>query len=204
MLAAVVLFLISSWPLPRQRETLDFPAAYSLDNPEMPPVVLHRVIYTSIPQKMRIGEFVSVKLEFAPAISSEIPERVTTESTGTYFLEARLEIPGVTVTPGSSITQPLIAHKTLHYTWELIPLQKGEYPGTLWVYVVVVDDTTQKPEYRPVLAVPIQVEAVGMPISGVGAMRIAGGLCIFAALLLTLLNHLTKRMEGEHANTPTG
>lgn len=204
LLAAVGLFLISNWPLPRQRETRDFPAAYSLDNSEIAPVILHRVIFTSIPQKMRTGEVATVKLEFAPVVTTQTKEWIVEESQGAYFLETRLEIPGMQVNPQGSFTQPVVPGNTLHYNWEFISQQNGNYQGTLWVYLVVVNETTAIPEHLPVLALPVQVEVVGLPFLSVKLLRIAAGLCIVIALLMTLLRYVTKHMEGEQPNTPTG
>ncbi len=192
LLAAGVLLFFSSWPIPRERETIPFPLAYSLDQPGLAPVQLDRVVFTSIPEKMRVGQKGEIRLEFAPSTSdaltsTQAPNGVPVSNMDTYLLEVRLEIPGIVVNPEDSVIQPIIEGHTLRYTWELETLQKGNYAGKMWVYLLVVPEGSFLTDRRPVLALPVEIEAVDMPIFNVKILRIAGGLCIAGALILGIL-----------------
>ncbi len=196
LLLAVVFLVVSSWPFPRTQNTLPFPKAYSLDNPDLSPVELSREIFTSIPSKVRVGETDEIRFEF---ISTEKNDASNAQDTSdeTYLLETRLEMPGMeVVNPADSVIQPVIMGHTLHYTWQIRPGRAGIYSGTLWVYLLVMPEGSTEPDRRPVLALPIKLEAVSIPIFNAKVLRVLGGICILVVIFMVLMQ-LIQRMGRE-------
>jgi len=58
------LLILTAWPLPKRTLTSPFPPAYSLDYPEMQPVLLERENTIVIPEKLRAGQTGTVKFSF--------------------------------------------------------------------------------------------------------------------------------------------
>lgn len=187
----VVLLVLAAWPLPKRTITNPFPPAYSLDFPEMQPLVLERENSVLIPEKLRTGQPAIVKFtsngdKTAAAVGNGKPEEASS------LLEARLEIPGMAVEPGDSILQPVAAEVDLHYSWEILAYEKGTYQGTLWIYLLVPVNSGERLDRRPVQALPFEIQAAGIPSTGLIILRITAIVLLMLACFAWLKGYTTS------------
>lgn len=191
VITGVAILVFTAWPLPKRTVTNPFPPAYSLDYPEMQPVLLERENTIVIPEKLRAGQTGTVKFSFQANETAKAPP-ATGQSEPSYLLEAHLEIPGMQVKPGDSILQPVNSSTDLVYSWEIQAEESGVYQATLWIYLLVPVNGNQQMDRRPVQALPFEIDVVAAPIFFPILIRVAAIACILAAGIILLRGKYLK------------
>jgi hypothetical protein len=106
-------------------------------------------------------------------------------------VEARLDIQGMTVTPQGAISQPLVKGQPMKFSWQVTPRMSGEYQGTLWLFLKVVEDQGGEIARHPMLAYPLEITT--RDVFGIypRTLRVA---CLMSALLgmLVLVGNVIK------------
>jgi len=87
----------------------------------------------------------------------QIPNLYETHNVG---VEASFDIAGVEVKPPGSIYQPLRQGAPVTFIWSVRAPQVGKFRGTIWVYLVFVDKTTDEESRLPVSAQIVDIQAV--------------------------------------------
>ena len=96
--------------------------------------------------------------------------------THNVFVEARLDLAGVAVSPGDAQSEPLLPGESVTFSWSVRPEEVGTYRGTILVHLRFVP-IAGGPESRRQLSTQL-VEVRGVNFLGLGgtAARLFGGL----------------------------
>jgi len=114
------------------------------------------------PGLIRIGEHGRILFSLEPQPKSDSSPSVSDN----LLIEARLEMPEVSINPPGSISQPLVQGRGLAFNWEVVPTRAGHIAGTLWVSTYYQEKGTDQMERTPFLAYPINVTVfslLGLP-----------------------------------------
>lgn len=185
VITGAALLLLTVWPLPKRTLTNPFPPAYSLDYPEMQPLLLERENTIVIPEKLRAGQAGIVKFT-SLGIKNDTHISNGQADAPSALLEARLEIPGMAVNPGDSVFQPVVEGVDLYYSWQIQAEDRGVYKGTLWLYLLVPVNGDQQIDRRPVQALPFEVETSGISLTGLKVIRIVALILLVLAVIAWL------------------
>lgn len=71
----------------------------------------------------------------------------------TQMIEARLELPGVQTAPNGVINRALTRDAPMDYHWQVRPLAKGHYPGSLWLHLTSINENAQGAPQHDLLSV---------------------------------------------------
>lgn len=103
------------------------------------------------PGVIRLGQNAEVKLQLPARDGSGLP--------ATAVVEARLEITGVDIEPGSRLMQTVIPGREITLRWLVSPYQAGQVEGMLWLnWTITLNGQEQR---LPVLARPVEMQVVG-------------------------------------------
>jgi hypothetical protein len=116
----------------------------------------------SHPGLIRIGEHGRILFSLEPQPESDSSPSVSDN----LLIEARLDMPEVSINPQGSISQPLVRGKGLAFNWEVVPTRAGHITGTLWVSTYYEEKGKDQMERAPFLAYPLNVTVfsfLGLP-----------------------------------------
>ena len=52
--------------------------------------------------------------------------------------QSRLELPGIIIDPSGMLEKKFVEDKPLNFEWKLLPINRGTYQGTLWLYANLI------------------------------------------------------------------
>jgi hypothetical protein len=87
----------------------------------------------------------------------QIPNLYDTHNVG---VEASFDIAGVEVKPTGVTYQPLLKGKPVTFLWSMRSANVGTFNGAIFVYLVLVDKTTQEESRLPISIQLVEIEAV--------------------------------------------
>jgi hypothetical protein len=87
----------------------------------------------------------------------QIPNLYGTHNVG---IETTFDIAGVEVKPAGSTYQPMRQGQPVTFFWSIRANQVGNFKGTIWVYLVLVDKVSGEESRLPISAQIIEIEAV--------------------------------------------
>ncbi|HEY9076810.1 MAG TPA: hypothetical protein VIO61_09760 [Anaerolineaceae bacterium] len=124
-----------------------------LDAGNFPAGIEPRSAVISYPEWTWVDQPGKIKVDITPdqVRSAQIPGELG------WFMEVRVDAPGVVVRPPGSLTQPLVPGKPVHFEWEATPSQGEEWKGVIWVYYQVVNKQSGQTQEIPVLAKQITI-----------------------------------------------
>ena len=87
----------------------------------------------------------------------KIPNLYETHNVG---IEASFDIAGFEVKPSGSIYQPMRQGQPVTFSWSIRAQQVGTFRGTIWLYLVFVDQVSGEESRMPVSVQIVEIEAV--------------------------------------------
>ncbi len=114
-----------------------------------------------------------------------------TESSNFYethnlIVEARFDLPGVSIRPSELISAPVSQGQTAVFYWTLRPTDAGKFRGTIWLYLRAVDKLTGQESRETVSAQIVEIESVKFLGLVVNRVRMIGLVGAVAGLFLSL------------------
>lgn len=109
------------------------------------------------------------------------------DSAQSQAIEARLEIPGISIAPGGTIQQALQAADPIEFHWQVQPARSGVYQGILWLHLVDVASPAGNFERRSLLSAQL-VEVTAVSLLGMNAYlaQVIGIIGIISGTVLCL------------------
>jgi hypothetical protein len=98
--------------------------------------------------------------------------------------EARLDMAGVQVVPGDTISEPLLPGKSAIFYWSVSPYQVSNYRGTVWCHLKFLPKEGGDALDRPIFARTIQINSVTLLGLSVVPAKLLGS---FGAILGTVI-----------------
>ncbi len=112
-------------------------------------------------------------------------------------MEASLELAGITVQPDAALSEPYSPGETMLFSWRLIPLEEGEFRGTLWVYASILDAETGMKENLTLYALPVEVSVVSLLGLRADLLKWAGIIGILIGLFSLIPTFIEKWIAGK-------
>ena len=109
--------------------------------------------------------------------------------------EARLEMTGVLVSPGESISQPVLPGKRLAFEWTATPTGSGKMEGVLWLHLRFFSLPGGTETEMPVLARKVTILAVDLFSLGGPTARALGALGFLTGILLGFGGIFAKQLK---------
>jgi hypothetical protein len=200
LLAGSTVFLVwGYWPIHRELRARPVSAAGSTQAEQAALMML-------FPPRIRVGEPGVVRLTLdVDSLKDFLPAAGESDSifdSHHVIVEARFDIPGISVQPSGLISAPVSQGQKAVFYWTLRPGEAGKYHGTIWLYVRAIDKLTGQESRETVSAQIIEIESVkflGLVINRVRLIGLVGAvvglflsLPLFEALAVKLLR---KRSE---------
>ncbi len=113
------------------------------------------------------------------------------------MLRARLDFPAASLRSPGEVLAPLTVDQPVHLQWQLVPAERGELRGTLWLFV----QSTDGAESSAFLSLPVNIRVMdflGFPPS---VLRWAAAVGLFFAALSSGLAGWIKRKVQLHPET---
>jgi len=98
--------------------------------------------------------------------------------------EARLDMAGVQVVPGDTISEPLLPGKSAIFYWSVSPHQVSNYRGTVWCHLKFLPKEGGDALDRPIFARTIQIKSITLLGLSVVPAKLLGS---FGAILGTVI-----------------
>lgn len=163
IIASSILLGFSFLPLSNYKETIS-------------PFDLGRSITIQYPEYLKLGEVGQVKVGIS-ADDQENPGRTrkpnfeTAKSVGQerneLNIETRLDMPNVKMEPAGTLSSALVEQSQLKFSWQLKPFEKGNYSGTVWIYLIEISRDNEPSHKQLLLTKPIQIDVIsilGLPL----------------------------------------
>jgi hypothetical protein len=156
------------------------------------------------PPVIRVGDADTVRLTLAvDANGGPTPTAIAPNSNAAYSVlaEARLDMPGMQVTPAGTASQPLPPGGSVTLAWRVQPTGAGRFRGVVWFYLRFIPLDGSPAHARAISAQSIEIEAVTFMGLEAGAARLLGVAGMFLGLVLALpfiedgLRWLWKRLK---------
>jgi hypothetical protein len=188
--AGLAVLLWGSWPA---RQIIhDVPYSYGKelalpagwDSLQPPPALADGIFRLQWPAWIRLGEEGKIRLSLEETGSpSPCPAAV---NSSTFTLASRLELPGVSHSPGSELYQPIIPCRPVFQAWTIHSTERGNFSGTVWLHLVVIFLHADFDWQFPVAAIPVDIKVISLVgLSGTQA-RLVGVLVILVGLALNI------------------
>lgn len=180
LIASVVLVAIS-WPLPRENTQLTVSAGQVGHDEIIQPALPfdNLMILIDFPKVIRTYEQTQASIKVVPerwTLGDEI------EKPG-LMVETRLDLAGIQIDPSGIVSQPLTSRDGLSFNWGLETNKPGIYKGTLWIFLVNIDEGKS----WPILARAIEIRANEvLPVNPVKLRWVLGMVCLVAIILLAV------------------
>jgi hypothetical protein len=121
--------------------------------------------------------------EYSQFQEGTIPESSETSpaavpSAAIPVVEARLELAGMRINPGVSMSQPLPPDKPIWFQWQISPARTGDFTGSVWLYLNQIPGNGGEWSRQPLSIQPIAIETsefVGMNGSQARSIGAVGG-----------------------------
>ncbi len=161
----------------------------------------NREVIIDFPKTIWIGNSDQVKLtlkvinpEDEPVINS--PQTRNLFETHDIYIETRLDVPGMELSPVDPVQAPLIETHDNIFLWEVNPKTAGTYRGNLWVFLNLYPKGEGQVERIPLVIFPIEIRAI--LILGITS-AVARYLAVFGAgfglfLIFSLWDNKTNRL----------
>jgi hypothetical protein len=142
-----------------------------------PQLVERRLVVMEWPPRIRVGDGDRLRLTLLVDSQGHITPTVETAGhqvsgqeitipdlydTDNLVVEARLDLAGVPVEPQGVVSQPMLRGQPLTFYWSIRPEDIGILRGTLWVYLVMVPRDGSPVQRQPLLALPVNIEAISV------------------------------------------
>lgn len=161
------------------------------------------------PRKIRVGDIGIIRL------SLDIPPQKSSESTGEslpseneidliqqvfdeyhVIVETRLELVGFDYLPTGEISEALLPWKAVAFYWNIRPVDKGIYRGTIWMHIRFLPKNGGDEIRQLLTAQTFEIESMDLfGLDGASA-RISGSIGLVIGLLLNLGFFLRKKSRG--------
>jgi hypothetical protein len=176
-----------------------------------------RLVLTQ-PVSVRRGDLATVHLRLEVVEASPAEPLLSVADDHNILVEARLELPGLSVRPAEAINQPLRPNQGLSFSWRFNPDRSGHYSGTAWLhlrFIHLIDGSEFQQDgeiRRAVFAGPVEVQVVdlfglgGLPARWLGGTgMIAGALLSLDGLIARGLAYLRlkRRLKAPRSNQET-
>jgi hypothetical protein len=76
------------------------------------------------------------------------------------YVETRLDVPGLELSPADPIQEPLIETYDNVFLWELTPKNAGLFRGNLWVFLNLYPKDEGQVQQIPLIIFPIEIKAI--------------------------------------------
>ncbi len=164
-----------------------------------------RAITLLFPPKIRAGEAGVVRLTLeVDALQDFLATAAGTGASNVYdshnvIAEARFDLPGIPVQPSELISAPVSQGQTAVFYWTLRPTNVGNYRGTIWLYLRLVDKLTGQERRETVSAQIVEIESVkflGLVVNQARMIGLVGsGIGFFLCLpvFVTLAGYLHRK-----------
>jgi hypothetical protein len=154
-----------------------------------------RILTLDWPAIIRLGDMDVVHLTLDvdeigfSSQKEESPRRITPNldlyATHSVVAEARLDLPGVQVTPSGMVSQPLLPGQSVKFTWQIRCTQTGKYRGVVWFYLSFAPLDGSAESERAISAQSIEIEAIKL-LGLNGETARLGVVGVFMSALLSL------------------
>jgi len=153
------------------------------------------------PEKIRFGETWIVQLTFRSDKNKYPVENEKVNGVGLdpsedqvvawsqsyrVIAEARLGLPGMDVRPSDLISEPLHPGGSADFYWSIKPRQTGEYRGTVWLYLRIMDLAASSETRQAISAQIMEIEAVDFYGHSTTWVQVLAGLGLLAGVALGL------------------
>lgn len=198
LLLGAALLAASLVPGARSEQRISFPSQFTFQNGEQI-LIEPRELILDAPQRINLGANDDIILKFEVIPNALVLDR--DQLAETIAVEARLEMPGMSVQPAEALMEPYNFGRTMLFSWRLDPIQAGEFSGTLWIYADVRDSAGKKFEQIPQYALPIDITV--RKLLGSRADLVKGlGLAAILIGLLTLLPPVVEKWIAGRGDAP--
>lgn len=179
----------SLWQAPENIRLVMLPEIASQSGDDESPTILDaRQLRILWPAKMPIGSVRQILVVLKPVNRAgfELNQQFS-DDIQSRMVEARLEIPGIPVTPGGSVQQSLEVAGPLEFHWNIEPVRSGAYLGTLWLHLVDSSSQPGTAEERQLLsAQTLEIRAVSFWGLNTYLAQVIGIIGIISGVVLSL------------------
>ncbi|HEY3312650.1 MAG TPA: hypothetical protein VGK00_13500 [Anaerolineales bacterium] len=176
-----------------------------------------RMLSLEFPSQIRAGDADVVRLTLEVDDSGNLTPTVSTPGnvtkgevivipnlyeTHNVMAEARLDLAGVDIRPGETVSEALLPRQKITFYWSVRPEEVGTYKGTVWFYLHFVPKAGGPESRQALSAQPIEIEAtsfLGMKGDLARWTGLAGTLIssvLGFPFLETMLKWIWKRLRG--------
>lgn len=194
VIAGLAVLLWGVWPA--RQETRTIPYAYGKeltlpngwDSLQMPPSLVNGAFILQRPAWIRMGDEGKIRLSLEETGSqSPCPALANSQPVlSTVSLASRLELPGVSSSPGSQLNQPIIPCRPVFQAWTIYPVKAGSFSGTVWLHLAVNWLHAENEPQLPVATIPLDFDVIGLAGLTGGQARLVGVLAILIGLALNV------------------
>lgn len=117
-------------------------------------------------------------------VSGEVVSVPNLYDTHNIIAEARLDMAGVQVLPSETVSEPLLAGKSVTFYWSISPASAGNYRGTLWLYLRFIPKEGGDEMRRVISSQLIEVESRQLFGMQAGTVRVVGTFGSFIGAVL--------------------
>lgn len=144
-----------------------------------------RVLTVDYPQNISVGASDIVELVFdlekkGDSLSDRVingPETQSIFETHHVMAEARLDMAGVDVRPGETISQTLLPGQRVIFYWSILPLTSGRFGGNVWFYLRFIPKDGSEESRIAISVQQIEIKAssyLGLQVITIRWISIAG------------------------------
>jgi hypothetical protein len=145
--------------------------------PPVPAIPERRRLTLEFPPRIRAGDSDIIRLSLemddlgnltptavieGNEIIGEVVEIPNLYQTHTVFVEARLDLAGVEVTPAETTSSTLLPGQTATFYWSVSPREAGTFRGTVWLHLRFVDKVSGEESRRPISAQTIEIQGTNI------------------------------------------
>ena len=153
------------------------------------------------PQKVLYQRKIHLQFELSK-INSSTTDKLTENSNINSSLanfqysinfQSRLELPGIHIDPSGMLEKKFVENMPLNFDWDLLPINRGTYQGTLWLYAnLIPENPLDKLIKETLLAKPIQIEVVTIFGLSSFSLKILGVVSLLFSLIFKNKTTLIK------------
>jgi hypothetical protein len=153
------------------------------------------------PSRMQVGStgYISVLLEPIGRSGFKTGLQIS-GSDQPGVVEARLEIPGISLIPDGAVQQSLDVVGPLEFRWQMRANQNGVYQGAIWLHLIELPTPAGGAEARHLLSVqPIEIRATSLLALDAYTAQVVGiiGGIIGAVLCVDILLSFGRQLIGK-------
>ena len=142
---------------------------------EITPAILEsRRLTLEFPPIMRTGDSARIRLQLevddrggivptavieGNVVTGEVVEIPNLYESHNVIAEARLDMAGMQIQPGGTISESLLAGQSVTFYWSVRPEESGKFQGTVWLHLRFVPKDGSEESRMPVSVQFIEIEA---------------------------------------------